>query len=412
MFVINIKKSLLGKFSKDFLYTISAVIILNIVQQIFIQPYINATHGAAYLGDVLYYLGISYVFPQMFGTVLGHQRILYKHNETINNGDFLTLLGAYSLVVFAIGAGDAYLKTNDLLFALEIGIFMVICLLRYYAQVEFRLSLWFKGYLIYFLILSAGYIAGLGLFLLVKNWLVIFATGEIAAVLFVVMKGSVLHLQRPTTELKKLWLPTTILIVSYLLSSTAYLDRVLIQPILGSVAVSEYYAVSMVGKIMNMVLHPLSTLLLSYLADRKTSTINLSAFKKMLLWSIPVGAVLVALCCVATPIVVNILYPNLAESVHLLNLPINIGSVIGFASGLLLMFLLAETTITHQIIIRGLCFVVYISSTLYLTKTQGLLGYSYANIISNVFCVVCAVVCGVLFYKKKAKIVAMEEEAE
>jgi len=401
---ISNRFTFLKKISVDFVYTVSAVIILNIVQQIFIQPYINRVNGPEYLGDMLYYLGLTYVFPQMFGTVLGHQKILHKHNENVSNGDFLCMLGVYGVLVFFIGAACAYSKTEDMLFALAIGMFMVICLLRYYAQVEFRVTLWFKGYLIYFIILSAGYLLGLLLFQIWEHWLVIFATGEIAAVLFVVFRGSVFRPTKLGPQLKKLWVPTTLLIISYLCSSTAYLDRVLIQPILGSVAVSEYYAISLVGKIMNMLLQPLATLMLSYLADRKTSTINLSAYKKILLVGTPMCLVLLIACCIGTPIAVAILYPNLSDAVPMLNLPINVGNVIGFASGLMMVFLLAEASIYYQIVIRGMCFAVYIVSTLYLTTCYGLMGYSVAAIISNSFCLVCAMIFGVVFYKKKERI--------
>ena len=411
MFSINKKFSFLKKVSVDFIYTVSAVIILNIVQQILVQPYINRVKGAEYLGDMLYYLGLTYLFSQKFGAVLGHQRILYKHNTAATDGDFLALLGVYAVLLFLIGGIDAWFKTHDLLFTLAIALFMVICLIRYYAQVEFRVNLWFKGYLIYFLILSAGYLLGLGLFQVWEHWLVIFVVGEVAAILFVVFRGSVLRMQKPGPMFRKLFWPTTVLIISYLLSATSYLDRVLIQPILGSVAVSEYYAISLVGKIMNMLMQPLITLMVSYLADRKTSNVNLSGFKKIILYGIPLCAVLVVLCSIATPIAVQILYPNLTDAVPELNIPINIGSVIGFAAGLLTAFLMAEATVVYQIIIRGLCFVVYIGSTLYLTTTRGLLGYAYAAIIANSFCLVCAIACGVYFYKKKARMSVKRTEA-
>ena len=62
---IKFRASFLKKFSSDFLYTVSAVVVLNIVQQMVIQPYVNRVMGAEYLGNMLYYLGITYVFPQM-----------------------------------------------------------------------------------------------------------------------------------------------------------------------------------------------------------------------------------------------------------------------------------------------------------------------------------------------------------
>lgn len=401
---IKFRASFLKKFSSDFLYTVSAVVVLNIVQQMVIQPYVNRVMGAEYLGNMLYYLGITYVFPQMFGVVLGHQRILYKHNEHVTNGDFLTILGGYSIIAFFIGGIDAYMRTKDIPFAFGIAIFMFICTLRYYGQVEFRLNLFFKGYLIYFLILSAGYLLGLIPFQFVHQWIYIFIFGEIAAVVFVLVRGSVFRPTKPSPMLKRLWLPTTLLVLSYLLSSTSYLDRVVIKTTLGDLAVSQYYAVSLFSKIINMLVQPLATLILSYLADRKTSGFNLRLFQKTTVCCLGMCVVLTAGCCIGTPIAVRILYPNLMDVVPALNLPVNIGSVLGFAGQLMLVFLLAEASLNYQLLIRGVCFVVYLGCTFGLTIQYGLMGYVYAAIVSNGFCFAFAVACGIHFFKKKERL--------
>lgn len=169
----------------------------------------------------------------MFGVVLGNQRILYKYNQQVTNGDFLVILGGYSIIAALIGGIDAYFKTRDIFFALAIAAFMFICTLRYYGQVEYRLNLLFKGYLIYFLILSAGYLFGLIPFQFVHQWIYIFIFGEIASVVYVFVRGSVFRPTKTSPMLKKLWLPTTLLVISYLLSSTSYLDRVVIKTTLG-----------------------------------------------------------------------------------------------------------------------------------------------------------------------------------
>lgn len=397
---MNITRKALIKISSDFAYTVSAVVILNIVQQVIIQPYINKMYGPVFLGDILYYLGLTYVFSQMFGTVLGHQRILHKHDD-VSEGDFLVLLLLYGLVVFFIGFLDAFFKTNNILFSLSIGSFMIICLIRYYGQVEYRLNLWFKGYLIYFIIISVGYLVGLAIFSVLHIWLVIFFVGEVAAIVYVWKNGHVLRFEKTTGAISKLWIPTTLLIISYLFSSTTYLDRVIIQPMLGSEAVTRFYAISFVGKVINMLLQPVATLLLSYLADRNTSSIDLRFFIKIVLYGIPICFVMIVCSCLATPLAVHVFYPNMIDSVRELNIPINVGNVVSFAGGLMLTFLLAEASINYQLVIRGICFLVYLITTVELTSTSGLLGYAYAMVISNLFLLVLAIICSIHLYKKK-----------
>ena len=403
MITIRVSLRKLKGISKDFLYTVSAVLVLNIVQQLLIQPYVNQVMGAEYLGNMLYYLGVSYVFPQMFGTVLGHQRILYKHDSRVVEGDFLAILATYCAMAFCIGGIDAYLRTSNPAFSIAVAAFMVISTLRYYGQVEFRLTLFFKGYLIYFLILSAGYCFGLIPFHLTHQWIMLFIFGELAAVLYVVRNGSVFSYSKPSEMFKKLWLPSTLLVISYLLSSTSYLDRVVIKTILGDLAVSQYYAVSLFSKIINMLVQPVATLMLSYLADRKTSTITVSNYFRIVVAGMLATAVLTAICCIGTPLAVGILYPNLLDVVPDLNLAVNVGTVLGFAGQLLLVFLLAEAPLRFQLIIRGICFAVYLASSVLLSIHFGLPGYVYSTILSNGFCLAMTIMSGLLFFNSKTR---------
>lgn len=400
---MNIKEKFpfLKKVSVDFIYTVSAVLILNVVQQILIQPYVNRVMGAEYLGNMLYYLGLSYVFPQYFGVVLGNQKILHKHNEQVTSGDFLAMLGAYGVVAFCIGGIDAYLRTNDVFFAVEIAVFMFVCTLRHYGQVEYRFNINFKGYLIYFLILSACYLLGLIPFQFTHQWVHIFIFGEIASVLFVVAHGSVFRFTKLSPMFNKLWGSTTLLVIAYLLSATSYLDRVVIKATIGDLEVSQYYAVSLFSKIINMLVEPLATLLLSYLADRKSPGFDLKSFKKISGYGLGASVLLTIVCCIGTPITVFILYPNLMNAVPALNLPVNIGSVLSFAGRLMMVFLLAEASLHYQFLIRCVCGIVYIVCTVGLSMKFGLTGYVYAAIIANGFCFLFAIACGTYFFKKK-----------
>lgn len=396
-------KSSIKKISIDFLYTVGAVIILNIVQQLIIQPLINRLEGPEFLGDVLYYMGLTYYFSQKFGAVLGHQRLLHKNDADLHNSDYLAMFWMYAAISFLIGGIDAYQRTHSPAFALAMAVFMVLCQMRYYAQVEFRITVNFKGYLIYFIILSAGYVLGLIIFLFWRQWLVVFVIGEFAAVMYVVKKGTVLRFDGISSQLKKLIIPTSLLVFSFLLSGTEFLDRLLIKPIMGSLAVTEYYAISLTSRIVHLLVNPISALMLSYMADRETSTIDLKGFKKIILLCLPLFFVVTLMCCLVTPLVVHILYPNLEASVSSLNIITNVGSIMGFAADLLLVFLLAESTLNSQLMIRGAYFVVYIVLSIWLTRMNGLLGYSNALIFSNTVKLGLAVVCGIVHYSRKAK---------
>lgn len=62
---------------------------------------------------------------------------------------------------------------------------------RYYGDVEYRLNLNYQKYFIYYSVLTVGYLVGFGLYFLTGNWFLVFVTGEAAAILYLVLTGTV-----------------------------------------------------------------------------------------------------------------------------------------------------------------------------------------------------------------------------
>jgi hypothetical protein len=177
---ITSKKNM--KMAGDLIYTVMGTVVMNVALQIIIYPIITHRFGEGVTDKILYFIGLIYVIPQAFGGALSNSRLVIRKEVDASNSDYkMAIMICSALTAISCGA-IGFLDDFDPLFALGYASFSVVYLLRMYAQVEFRLTLKFKEYFFYFCIISVGYLLGLGLYLLTNVWILIFATGEVAAV--------------------------------------------------------------------------------------------------------------------------------------------------------------------------------------------------------------------------------------
>ena len=205
------------KIAGDFIYTFSALVLMNVVLQVIIYPLINKYFGSDYLGDVVYYTGIIYILSASLGNACSNQRLMARKLFDTKNGDYIAITIAFSCIIFttytivmSIGEG---ISLSSFLYG-----FSAVCIfLRYYSEVQFRLNLRFKQYLIYYVIVSIGYLVGFLLFNYLHEWPLIFIVGEGSAVLFVVLKGDIIHYEQRSENWGRLTRLIIVLALSYVL---------------------------------------------------------------------------------------------------------------------------------------------------------------------------------------------------
>lgn len=99
------------------------------------------------------------------------------------------------------------------------------------------------------------------------------------------------------------------LLVSLVLSGVAnYGDRLVLLPLMGGAATAIYYIASLSGKLLVMVVSPMSTVLLSYVS--RTGENDKLRTGKLLAVSSTIGIVFWGVSCLLAPFILGLLYPN------------------------------------------------------------------------------------------------------
>lgn len=367
----------------DLFYTVMATVVMNVALQIIIYPIITHIYGEDITGNILYFIGFIYIIPQALGTALNNSRLVARKNAEVTNSDFSKYLVIFSTISAVACAAIGFADSFNLLFSLCYAGFSVVYLLRVYAQVEFRLTLKFKEYLIYYCIISAGYLLGLGLFLLTDIWLLIFIVGEASALIYSFVKGNLFKKDSPSADKKFLSKTIVLILLSTVIRDCVnQFDKIIVKQVIGADTVTQYHVVSLIAKTLQMLVQPINSLILSYLTV-KGSTLTKKVLLKFTLISLGFGTVFYGVCIVGTPLFIRLFYPELYADVIPYNFIVNLGLIIGFISSMYMAILLSQEKTGIHMIIQcgwGLC---YIISAYIFVNTYALWGLAYVTLITN-----------------------------
>lgn len=392
------------KFATDFIWSIAALVTMNGVLQLFVYPLLNRQLGEAAFGNVLYVLGIVAVFAPSVGLAANNIRLVESRERQVLNGDsllaMLPLLAVSGIIFFAVCNGY-FGGVSDYIMA---ALLIVLTTLRYYGDVEYRMTLNYKGYFVYYLVLSFGYIAGVLLYPLTKSWLLCFLLGEAAVWLLLVVKGHIYKpLKRsentPAVSKKVLVLAASYLLVNMVLN----LDRVLLQHLIDSSTVTVYYVASLLGKTAALLVGPLNGVVIGHLTKGKTKPITKKSFSLVSGAVLLVGAVLFAGISIVMPVFVKLLYPDIYLDVLSVSTLANLSQIICFASSLLLTIMLTFCSERWQFAIQLVYAVVFLGLSVLFTNKNGLQGFVTASLVANTLRLVFTVGAGLLILVKKEK---------
>ena len=125
---------------KDSVWSIAGIVLMNVTAQFFLYPLWDRQLGGDAYGDILYLLSLMNIVAISLGSATNYARMCNKNGD-VKNRAYLLILGGGAVLFGAVAIlGRGFLgldlKTAGL-FALLIGFTMW----RFYADVEFRLSL-------------------------------------------------------------------------------------------------------------------------------------------------------------------------------------------------------------------------------------------------------------------------------
>lgn len=387
----------LKQVSKDFIYSMLGIVAMNAMIQLVIYPFLTDRMGAEAFGDVLSLLSLIAIMSGTFGTACNYSRMLLRVKKQDTNGDynrFFIYVGVISVLV-SVG-GLWWLHITDVGVYIGYSVLMIISVLRYYADVDFRLEVNYKGYCIYYILISVGYLLGAFLYGVSRSWIAIFLIGECAAVGYVMLRKKIFS--KPFFQKSKYYrdamksvlpLAATQLIAMGVLHS----DRIILQQLGNGTMVTIFYVATLVGKIISLVSTPLNSVIIGHLSKYEGG-INSKKFRLLCLCSVPVALLLSVLCTVISYVFVGIVYPQLYDAVTPYLWVANLGQVLFFVSGILIVILMRFASEKYQLLINMIYFVIYLCVAVPFTMKWDIWGIAWAIIIGNLFRILLIAVLG------------------
>lgn len=371
----------------DLMYSMLGLIVMNGVVQFILYPRLNSYMGEERFGVVLTLISIVAIMGSTFGTAANYSRMITRKNKTDSNGDynlFLLLIAGLSVIVSLVGLLwlDQFSPIGFLGF---LGL-MILTVLRYYSDVEFRLNINYKRFFIFYLLIAVGYIVGILIYPITNSWIIAMSLGEGAAVLFVIIVGGIYR--KPLFKKSEnfginfksiIILSGTDLIGALVLNS----DRILLQAFAGGVAVTVFYAATLIGKMMSLISTPLNGVIIGHL-NRYEGGIKAKTFAKICGASIVLGAVMNVACVGVSYIFVKIMYPDIFDMVVPYLWLANAGQIFYFISNTLTVILMRFMAEKYQLYINIAYLIVFLVIAVPMTYMWQLMGMAIALLIVNV----------------------------
>ena len=378
-------------------YTIGGALLMNGVLQVLVYPLLNRIMGSDQLGELLYLMGLVAILCPSVGQALNTSRLVVRRDYDVSNGDYnilLLLFGGVGTVVALVVAKASMTTPLVILWTI---ILLMTTIFRYYGDVEYRLNLNYQKYFIYYTVLTVGYVAGFGLYLLTKNWFLVFITGEAAAIIYLAATGTMFRgFFDRSRWFSKAFQRGGFLVFSYLITNlTLNIDRLVLENLIGHLAVTQYYVTSLIGKTLVLLVAPVNTIIISYLT-RKQERMNRKQF--MMFTGIGIGVSLVFFICaqIGTPIFVKLFYGDLYDSVKQMITVVNLSQILGVLSAYLFIVVLTFTEEKWQLLLQIFHLVVIVALVLLFTGSGGIMGFAEAVLIANAIRVAAVILLGLI----------------
>ena len=380
-------------------YTMGGMLLLNGVLQIIVYPLLNRNMGAEQMGAVLYLMGLVSILCPSVGQALNTSRLVVRRTHKVKNGDYnLTILalGIPGSMIALLIAGRALpemgLEMQTVMFVL-----LMVTVFRYYGDVEYRLNLNYQHYFIYYLLISVGYLAGFGVYKISGGWFFVFLVGEAAGLAYLAVKGTVFrNFFGKSDSFSVVFRRGFFLTFSYLVTNlTQNIDRLMLKGLIGNLAVTEYYVVSLIGKTLVLLIAPVNTIVISYLTKREEN-LNRRQFLGLAGIGLVISGVFFGVCQVVTPLFVRVFYPELYDGVRGLIMVVSLAQILSLLSAFLFILVLTFTDEKWQLGLQIGHLGVMVVLILMVTPRYGMVGFSWAVLVANGVRILAVIVLGVV----------------
>ena len=364
-------------FTRDIILNVFASGLPVLVLQFFVLPSIAAKNGEVAYGLIVTVLGIITIGSETIGNSLNNTRLLQQvyYEKRVIEGDFNRLL-LYGCVVdvFVVSIGFVYCHITLSDFPLLILVALLV-LMRMYYIVAFRIKLDYTGILINGLLLSVGYAVGYYLYIYLHKWELIYITANVAALAHIFLSTDIFYESLTKTVLYRDTWRRMIGIYGADVTKTCmtYADRLIIFPVLGAIPVANYYAASIMGKMISLLVTPVGSVLLSYIV--KKDKLNKLMLAKAGILSLAMAGPCYITILYLGRIMLAILYPSMNDTAKHLLPWISVAAVLIAFSSLLQPVALRYKGVRFQLYVNVCCLLLYLVVSFVGIKLSGIVGF-------------------------------------
>ena len=370
---------------KDLSLNIGAILVLNVVIQFILYPFIQRKIGNEAYGVALSLLSLVSITANSVGSAANYSRVINERDLKPANGDYNLFVLFGGLLSAAIGLG--YLFTLGILTPLQGILFSLLMLataFRYYSDVEFKLKgTFFRFFLLYFFV-ALGYVLGLLVYRFTDNWMTAILTGEVLGILFAIFASSIYRRTfTPSKKIGAVWRSLCFMTSSAVFENLSMnADRLILLAMEGGEAVSVYYTASIFGKVAALLTAPLNSVIISYLV-RYDKPLTKKLWSLFAVCGAVIGACLLGGCLLGSYIIVPFLYPDIIHLAKPFFFPAIAGQVFYFVSGVLLVILLRFRGERMQFFFNLGYAIGFFASVILGTHFFGLVGFVWFSLLAN-----------------------------
>lgn len=393
------------RFALDFLYGTVALVALNGVITFFVYPFINRTLGNEANGQVLFFTAIMGLMASAFGSGANYARMKISIMRNSQNGDYNWFLAIVAVLAVIVTIISSMVKGNSAgASVITIAILIIVTILRYYADVQFRLDLNYKRFFWYYILITIGYVVGIFLYQWTSSWAMIFITGECFGLIYVIIVGNIF--KPPFFKRSAYFMENTKVIwnlsSAYLMSDfVSYADRVMIPLLIvnGDEASTIFYVSTLLGKMVSLLSTPLNGVIVGHLSRYK-GKITRKMFAGVTGILLICALIFVCGSVVGSYIIIPFLYkPDVMEAASELFWVANAGQVFFFISNTMMVVVLRFATEKYQIYMGTAYTILFVVIIIPFMLLWGLWGMAVGLLIINILKFL--IITGLGFYALK-----------
>lgn len=398
----NTKKKTLS-IASDLIYSIAGLMLMNGILQLLINPTLNGWMGEDAFGNYQSVLAVVSIMGTTFGVAANYSRMV-KHRENKDcNTDYSIFLIVISVLCIPVSAAALAMYKS-----FTIGAFLLLVpltiftVLRYYGDVNYRMNLNYKGFFIYYAVITLGYCVGLLFYKFTGKWELTILTGELLAFIYVFFSGKIFRgepfkkSEYFSENIKSMTVLSSTNIISAVAQNT---DRILLGIAAGGDAVTTFYVSTLLGKVVSLLTTPLNGVLIGYLTKYE-GKITKKMYLCFTFALLGIGVLAMGGCYIGSMIFVKLFYPNVYESAKGYFFLANAGQIFYFISNCLMTVMLRIANEKYQMYLNIAYAVIFASTVIPMTLTMELTGLTYSLLIANAAKFLLIVIVGLIKIKK------------